>query len=113
MENRHQPAAYVNSVDRALAEIALLGRRVVKLEQVQQLRLAAGADDVEAQRLAQELGFEIALVVLPKTKNRKPAEVDTARRELGCQLHFKNRWSASRIARALNVCERTVERWIA
>lgn len=77
--------------------------RVEALEAAALARLAAGRDDLAAQRVAAALGFAPEVLVLPKPAAR--------RRELARELRQRG-WSAARLAKVFRVCERTAERWV-
>lgn len=67
-------------------------------------------DEEEAQRVAQELGFGVEIVMKPV----RPGDQNTGpRQQIALVLRKRMKWAASRIARALHCCERTAERWIA
>jgi len=70
------------------------------------------ADDLEAQRVAQEMGFGVEVIVLWKRRGGGLTGRTEKIRKLALELH-RRKWSASRIARALKCCERSVERWVA
>lgn len=80
--------------------------RVEALESVAQARLAASGEELAAQRIAEELGFEVKLIGLPASRAGNPGK-----RKLARELAARG-WSAARIARVLRVCERTAERWV-
>ena len=82
-------------------KVAAMIQRLEMLEQGAQARLACGVDDLTAQRAAEDLGFTAQLVVLLEKKDRHALS----------QRLKGDGWSGARIARALEVCERTIERW--
>lgn len=75
--------------------------RVRSLESAAQVRLAAGRDDLAAQRIAEALGFSPRVLILPRAV--------APRRALARELRAQG-WSAERIARVLRCSERTVRR---
>jgi hypothetical protein len=92
----------MNSVEQMQGELAALSKRVIELEKAAQQRMEGNPDQLKAQRVAEEIGFSVNVIMLPmRGKERKKVA-----RELKAR-----KWSLSRIARALNCCERTVERW--
>lgn len=94
----------MNSVEQMQGELAALARRVSRLEDLQRLSAVGTADEKEAQRIAQTLGFAVEVLIIPK----RFAE----RKRLARSLRAKG-WSAARIARVFRCCERTAERMIA
>lgn len=95
----------MNAFERLEGIVALVIRRVEKLEQEARARLPLDADDFAAQQAAEECGFAVEVLRLPE----KIAE----RRKLARFLHEQKHWSKARVARAFRVTERTAERWVA
>lgn len=81
-------------------KIAILIRRVGQLEHL--ALQTANPDELAAQTLAQELGFDALVIRLPEKRSERIL--------LARSLKAKN-WSAARIARVLKICERTAQRW--
>ena len=81
-------------------KVSVMTRRLDLLEAAGQARLASDADDLAAQRVAESMGFTARLVVVGKK-----FRVEVARKLKG------EGWSSTRIARVLEVTDRTVERW--
>lgn len=93
----------MNQVELLQGEMAALAGRVRKLEVLVGAHVELSVDERAAQLVAQDIGFDPGILVLPdKFKER---------RALARHLR-KQKWSASRIARALNCDQRTVGRWI-
>ena len=95
------------------AKVSILEKRIKQLEIRAEYQKAGSADDLEAQRLAQEKGFNVDLVFLPDGRGKQfERDKKAAQRiALARELRYKRNWSLSRIARALKRAERTVERW--
>lgn len=93
----------MNAVEQMQGQIAALAGRMERVENLLRSRAASSADEKEAQRVAEKLGFDVEILLLPKQTQ--------ARRRLARELRAKG-WSAARIARAFNCCERTAERLI-
>jgi len=94
----------MNQVELLQGEMAALAGRIRKLEVLVGAHVDLSADERAAQTVAQDIGFDPGILVLP----------EKARERRALARHLKTlKWSASRIARALNCCERTAERWVA
>lgn len=83
-------------------QFTLLRKRVERLESLVRCLQAAGAGAGEASAVAREVGLDPDILVQP--------EKIVQRQLLGRELRRRG-WSASRIARAMNCSERSVERW--
>jgi len=92
----------MNAVEQMQGQVVILGRRVEALEGIVRRLTVASGDAVAAGQCAEKLGFAVDVLVLPA----RVAE----RRALANELRRKG-WSASRVARALNCAEKTVQRW--
>lgn len=84
------------------SQVAMLSRRIEKLEQLARCQSASSSDAMEAQRVAQIVGFPIEILVVPERMGE--------RRQLAIELR-KRQWSYERISRVLNCAERTIRRW--
>lgn len=93
----------MNAVEQMQGQVAGLSRRVEALEVVVRHLTVASGDAVAAGKCAENMGFEVDVLVLP-------ARV-TERRNLAKVLRVKG-WSCSRIGRALGCDEKTVRRWL-
>lgn len=87
-------------------KLALAIRRIEGLERSQKRRLAANADELAAQELAEKLGFAVEILTLPAASSAG----NQAKRALAHGLSVRG-WSAERIGRVLRVSERTIRRW--
>lgn len=92
----------MNAVEIMQGELAALSRRVVQLEELLRGRGDMSKDEFEAQRVAESLGFDVDVIMVPRHVKE--------RRQLAEELKKKG-WSASRIARAMYCCDRTAQRW--
>jgi DNA-directed RNA polymerase specialized sigma24 family protein len=92
----------MNQIELMQGELSALSRRVARLEEVARAQAVVGVDGAEAGRLAQQLGFEVEILVLPERMGE--------RRALALQLRARG-WSYARIARVLACDEKTVRRW--
>lgn len=83
-------------------------KRVRRLEVLHESQLRSMDDEKEAQRIAEELGFIVEILMLPVKSGPGQPE---ARGKVAKALR-KKKWPISRIARVLHCCERTVERLV-
>jgi ribosomal protein L29 len=84
-------------------------KRLRKLEVFFEQRMMFTGDEREAQRVAEQLGFDVEVVLLPVETTDRFAE---ARRTIARVLR-KKKWTVERIARAMNCSPRTANRWLA
>jgi hypothetical protein len=101
----------VNQIELLQGELAAVSARMKRLEVVFQSRGLTTGDSMEAERMAETMGFDIEIVYLPRNAGTKKDA--KARRELARRLHTENKWTAERIARALGCSYRTAERMVA
>jgi AraC-like DNA-binding protein len=92
----------VTDFEKLEGKVAALIRRIEVLERQHASALAGSADDLAAQRVAQEMGFNAEVVQL--------CAASVVRLEK--ELRGKG-WSMERIARVLKCSERTVRRHLA
>lgn len=78
----------------------ILQRRIEVLEAVNRAQLSP--DELAAEQVAQGLGFDALIILLPDKRSERIALARSLK---------ANDWSAARIARVLNICERTAQRW--
>jgi hypothetical protein len=89
--------------------VGALSHRVQRLEVLAGMGKPASEDEKVAQRLAEELGFEVEILYPPKGEGAM--KVVEQRRRTAHALKQQG-WSVSRIARALKTCERVVLRYL-
>lgn len=93
----------MNEVEKMQGQVAALSKRIERLEELLRTRAAASGDELEAQRVAQVIGFPVEVLVVPHRYHERLAFM----RELR-----KRGWSFARISRVLNCDEKTVRRWL-
>lgn len=98
----------MNDVERMRIDCDALQRRVRKLEVYFEERVIFNDDEKEAQRAAEQLGFPVEILIIPRKRGARQLGVH---RLVARQLRSRNRWPVSRIARALHVCESTARDW--
>jgi hypothetical protein len=99
----------VNEVERMRIELDAALKRVRRLEVIFETRAIFTDDEREAQRIAEQLGFDVEILMLPVKPGTKGA---AERRKVAMELRRRKNWPVSRIARALHCCERTAERMV-
>jgi hypothetical protein len=92
----------MNQVEQMQGQVAALSLRLSGVEQLLRMLHAAGADEVEAAKVAQAIGFPVDILLLPEALKQ--------RQELARQLKIKG-WGYERIGRALNCSEKSIRRW--
>lgn len=100
----------MNQIELLQGEIAGLSARMKRLEVINESRGLTSQDTLEAERVAQTLGFNVEIIYLPRGAGTKTHAKQ--RRELARKLHTDKKWNSERIARALGCWERTVWRWV-
>lgn len=97
----------MNEIERLQGELVAMSRRMRRLEVIFESRGVVSEDSREAERVAEQLGFEADVIYLPATAGTKTHA--RARRELAGRLSLKG-WTHERIARAMGCSERSVRR---
>jgi DNA-binding NarL/FixJ family response regulator len=92
----------MNQVEMMQGRFEALALRLGQVEERLAALSRATADGVLAQQLIQEMGFSLDCLFIPSRV--------LERRRLAENLRRRG-WSQARIARVLNCCEKTVERW--
>jgi DNA-directed RNA polymerase specialized sigma24 family protein len=99
----------VNDVDRMRIELDALRKTVRKLEIAYETKIIFNDDEREAQRIAEQLGFNVEIFQLAVTRSHRGA---APRRRIARELREKKCWAYSRIARALHCDPRSVRRLV-
>jgi DNA-binding NarL/FixJ family response regulator len=92
----------MNQVEMMQGRFEALSLRLGQVEERLAALSRATADGALAQQLIQEMGFSLDCLFIPSRV--------LERRRLAENLRRRG-WSQARIARVLNCCEKTVERW--
>lgn len=100
----------MNEIERLQGELAAVSLRMRRLEVIFESRGVVSDDSREAERVAQQLGFAVEVVYLPKGAGTKSRARE--RREIARRLRSEEQWTVMRIARALGCTERAVERMV-
>jgi hypothetical protein len=86
-----------------------LRKTVRKLEVACETKSILNDDEREAQRVAEQLGFSVEVTIVRPGRDNATGR---ARRKLAQVLRARNKWSVSRIARTLHICERSAWRLV-
>jgi hypothetical protein len=90
-------------------ELEALRRTVRRLEVLTETKAIFNDDEREAQRIAEQLGFKVDIVILRVKRDNAGSQ---ARRCIARELRTRKKWSLSRIGRAMHLQggERSVRR---
>lgn len=102
----------MNTIERVEGEVAVLARRLRRIEELLSSREGLVHDERAAGETAARLGYRAEVIYLedaPSNAGRKKAQGE--RRAVAIELRRAG-WSATRIARAFCCADRTVQRWL-
>lgn len=92
----------MNDVERMRIEMEAMRNRLRRLEVAYETKTIFNDDEREAQRLAEQLGFKVDIVILRVKKDHASGQ---ARRCIARELRMRKKWPFSRIARALHLAD--------